>query len=171
MDHDRPNSLDRVSTDRTITGTPQTDLCESTWKDTIEEVRKSTDVVERTPSVKDELTPPPSQIPNTESSLKIYSRLRKYSLLGVFCFAQFLDIFNLSAVFAALPTIANSLHMNSNEPVWTVSALQLTFSAFLLVVSTTPSLIECLFYIFSGRVGEYVMCIPRNILLLLEQRE
>ena len=54
----------------------------------------------------------------------------------IFCLAQFLDIFNLSAAVASIATIAGDLHMNENEPVWIVSALQLTLSAFLLVVST-----------------------------------
>lgn len=65
-----------------------------------------------------------------------YSALRKNLLLLVFCAAQFIDIFNLSSLFPALPTIATRLSMTQSESVWTISAVQLTFSSFLLVVSS-----------------------------------
>lgn len=67
------------------------------------------------------------------------STLRKYVLLVVFCLAQFLDVFNNSALFSAIPTIATDLKMTGGESVWIVSATQLTFAAFLLVVSSLLS--------------------------------
>ncbi|KAI5124916.1 hypothetical protein M0805_007344 [Coniferiporia weirii] len=59
--------------------------------------------------------------------------LRKYSLLAVFCLAQFLDVVNNSAVMAAIPTIASQLGMKSSEQVWIISATQLAFASFLLL--------------------------------------
>ncbi len=64
-----------------------------------------------------------------------YSGLRRYSLLVLFCLAQFLDIFNLFALISGIPTIAAHFDMAGSESVWSVSALQLTFASFLLVVS------------------------------------
>lgn len=63
------------------------------------------------------------------------SLLHKYALLIVFCLAQFLDVVNNSAILAAIPTIADQLHMASNEQVWVISATQLAFASFLLLVS------------------------------------
>jgi hypothetical protein len=60
---------------------------------------------------------------------------RKYALLALFCIAQLIDVFNNSAVISALPTIVASLDMTDNESTWVVSAFQLTFASFLLVVS------------------------------------
>ncbi|KAH8834384.1 MFS general substrate transporter [Flagelloscypha sp. PMI_526] len=61
------------------------------------------------------------------------SNFRRYVLLAVFCLAQFLDVFNVSSLMAALPSMTIALNMNSSEAIWVVSAFQLTFSAFLLV--------------------------------------
>jgi hypothetical protein len=64
-----------------------------------------------------------------------YSALRKFALLVVFCLAQFLDVFNNSALFSAIPIMASDLSMTTSESVWIISATQLAFSAFLLLVS------------------------------------
>ncbi|KAF9070287.1 major facilitator superfamily domain-containing protein [Rhodocollybia butyracea] len=61
------------------------------------------------------------------------STLRKYTLLILFCLAQFLDVFNFAAIFVAIPAIANDLHIEDANTVWIVSAFQLTFASFLLV--------------------------------------
>jgi hypothetical protein len=63
------------------------------------------------------------------------STLRKVALLSMFTFAEFLDAFNNSALFPAIPAISEQLHFLSSETVWIISAYQLTFAAFLLVVS------------------------------------
>ncbi|KZO93085.1 MFS general substrate transporter [Calocera viscosa TUFC12733] len=47
--------------------------------------------------------------------------------------AQFLDAFNNSALFPALPVIAKSFDMNDAEEQWIFSAYALTFSSFLLL--------------------------------------
>ena len=71
----------------------------------------------------------------TESKPK--SVFRKYMLLVVFCLAQFLDVVNNSSIMAAIPTIASELGMSSSEEVWIVSATQLAFASFLLLVGTS----------------------------------
>ncbi|KAH7886565.1 MFS general substrate transporter, partial [Phlebopus sp. FC_14] len=58
---------------------------------------------------------------------------RKIFLLALFCFAQFLDTFNTSALFSAIPAIAVAVGLNNSQSVWLNSAYQLTFAAFLLI--------------------------------------
>ncbi|KAI6042099.1 major facilitator superfamily domain-containing protein [Pisolithus marmoratus] len=58
---------------------------------------------------------------------------RRLLLLSVLCLAQFLDAFNMSMVFAALPVLERSLHATTSQSVWIVSAYQLTFASALLV--------------------------------------
>jgi hypothetical protein len=59
----------------------------------------------------------------------------KIILLSLFCFAQFLDTFSASALYSAMPVIATTVGLNNSEYVWLNSAYQLTFAAFLLIVS------------------------------------
>lgn len=63
-----------------------------------------------------------------------YSTLRKVLLLAIFCLAQFLDVVNNSSIMAAIPTIASQLSITSSEQVWLISATQLAFASFLLLV-------------------------------------
>lgn len=70
------------------------------------------------------------------------STLRKIALLTMFTFAEFLDAFNNSALFPAIPVISEQLHFLSSETVWIISAYQLTFAAFLLVVSVPSPLLH-----------------------------
>ncbi|EJU04070.1 MFS general substrate transporter, partial [Dacryopinax primogenitus] len=53
--------------------------------------------------------------------------------LIIFCMAQFLDAFNNSALFPALPIVGQSFGMSDTEQQWVFSAYQLTFSSFLLL--------------------------------------
>ncbi|CCM01857.1 uncharacterized protein FIBRA_03928 [Fibroporia radiculosa] len=62
-----------------------------------------------------------------------FSPFRRYLLLMVFCFAQFLDSVNNSALFSAIPALENSLGINESESTWVISAFQLTFASFLLI--------------------------------------
>lgn len=62
------------------------------------------------------------------------SRARKLVLLLVLCFALFLDTFNNSSLFAAIPPIALQLKITNSQSVWLLSAYQLTFAALLLIV-------------------------------------
>ncbi|KAJ7748822.1 MFS general substrate transporter [Mycena maculata] len=54
-------------------------------------------------------------------------------LVTLLCLGQFLDTFNSSAFFAAIPSIARTIKLQSNSTVWLVSAYQITFSSFLLL--------------------------------------
>lgn len=58
---------------------------------------------------------------------------RRYFLLFFFCVAQFLDAFNNSTLYSALPKLRETLNMNEGEATWLVSAFQLTFASFLLI--------------------------------------
>lgn len=64
-----------------------------------------------------------------------YSAARRYVLLIIFCLAQFLDAFNNSALFSAIPSLVIDLDMTEAESTWIISAFQLTFASFLLIVS------------------------------------
>lgn len=62
-----------------------------------------------------------------------FSPLRCYTLLSLFCLAQFIDAFNLSALFSAIPSIKRDLLMTDIQAVWLISAFALTFASFLLL--------------------------------------
>ena len=64
-----------------------------------------------------------------------YSTAHRYVLLIIFCLAQFLDAFNNSALFSAIPALVDDLGMTEAESTWIISAFQLTFASFLLIVS------------------------------------
>ncbi|KIJ41092.1 hypothetical protein M422DRAFT_255938 [Sphaerobolus stellatus SS14] len=68
----------------------------------------------------------------TSSPFSSLATIRRAILLVVFCLAQFLDSFNNSALFAAIPPIAVDLNIDNSRAVWLVSAYQLTFAALLL---------------------------------------
>lgn len=59
-----------------------------------------------------------------------FSPFRRYLLLIIFCFAQFLDAFNNSALFSAIPSLENSLGITESQSTWIISAFQLTFASF-----------------------------------------
>jgi hypothetical protein len=61
------------------------------------------------------------------------TQARKYALLALFCLAQFLDVFNNSALFAAIPTLRAELGFDESGVTWLISAYQLTFASFLLM--------------------------------------
>lgn len=67
--------------------------------------------------------------------LALMSTSRKLALLTIFSLAEFLDVFNNSALFPAIPIISSELRFEPSETVWIISAYQLTFAAFLLLVS------------------------------------
>ena len=58
---------------------------------------------------------------------------RKLLLLTILCLAIFLDTFNNSSLFAAIPPIAQELDIPDSQSVWLLSAYQLTFAVLLLV--------------------------------------
>ncbi|KAH7915495.1 major facilitator superfamily domain-containing protein [Hygrophoropsis aurantiaca] len=61
------------------------------------------------------------------------SLARKLVLLTMFCLAQFLDSFNNSALFSAIPALEISMSMTESQSTWIMSAFQLTFASFLLI--------------------------------------
>jgi hypothetical protein len=73
-----------------------------------------------------------------DGELKELSLARKLVLLCIFCLAQFLDAFNGSALYSALPALETSLGMNESQSTWIISAFQLTFASFLLIVRAHP---------------------------------
>lgn len=75
--------------------------------------------------------PPPAP---ARMQLSELSSARKITLLVTFCLAQYMDSFNISALFAATPPISADLDISNAVSVWTTSAYQLTFAAFLLTV-------------------------------------
>jgi hypothetical protein len=78
----------------------------------------------------------PLEVEKPNPDLANTSTVRKIALLSIFTLAEFLDAFNNSALFPAIPSITSDLHFLASETVWIISAYQLTFAAFLLVVST-----------------------------------
>ena len=73
-------------------------------------------------------------VDNAPSYRMAMSNSRRVTLLVFFSVAQFIDVCNISALFAAVPKISSDLTLSSSESVWLISAYQLTFSAFLLLV-------------------------------------
>ncbi|KAG2113483.1 major facilitator superfamily domain-containing protein [Suillus discolor] len=69
---------------------------------------------------------------------KKLSLTRKLILLFMFCLAQFLDTVNNSALLSAIPALETSMGMTESQYTWTMSAYQLTFASFLLIVRVHP---------------------------------
>ena len=84
--------------------------------------------------IADNEKPIPEPITPTPPTIASSSSLRKYFLFAIFCIAQFLDVFNNSALFASLPYISTDLQMDDSEAAWLLSSYSLTFASFLLVV-------------------------------------
>lgn len=68
------------------------------------------------------------------SSKHQISKWHRTILLLIFCLAQFLDTFNISELYTALPTISVQLNMNGGESIWLISAYQLSLASCLLIV-------------------------------------
>ncbi|KAJ3882449.1 MFS general substrate transporter [Lentinula edodes] len=75
-----------------------------------------------------------------ENSIASIAGWRKSILLFIFCFAQFLDAFNNSALFAAIPPISAAIGISDSNSVWLISAYQLTFAALLLTTGRLSDL-------------------------------
>ncbi|KAH8105285.1 MFS general substrate transporter [Cristinia sonorae] len=58
---------------------------------------------------------------------------RKYTLLVIFCLAQFTDAANGSSLFPALPILEETFDITPSESAWIISAFGLTFASFLLI--------------------------------------
>jgi len=77
---------------------------------------------------------------HTVDDLKALSRATKKLILAVLCFALFLDTFNNSSLFAAIPTISIELNIANSQSPWLLSAYQLTFAALLLIAGRVSDL-------------------------------
>lgn len=62
----------------------------------------------------------------------VFSNVRKYTLLILLCWTQFIDVYNASAIVLATASVAKDLNMGATEGVWTLSAYVLTFASFML---------------------------------------
>ncbi|KAF8572783.1 MFS general substrate transporter, partial [Ramaria rubella] len=87
-------------------------------------------------------TPPPAQVSSASKAI----------LLVIFCFSNFLDAFNNSAFFAAIPSISVQLNILNGESVWMISAYQLTFAALLLTSGCLSDLYNPTYH-FISRMG------------------
>ena len=67
------------------------------------------------------------------------SSARRYTLLLLFCLAQFLDAFINASLFSAMPSLIDTLRFTESESTWVMSAFQLTSASFLLVVRSEPA--------------------------------
>ncbi|KIJ67200.1 hypothetical protein HYDPIDRAFT_127048 [Hydnomerulius pinastri MD-312] len=76
------------------------------------------------------LSPAPTLVAEAPKPLSL---ARKLTLLMMFCLAQFLDSFNNSALFSAIPALEISMGITESQSVWIISAFQLTFASFLLI--------------------------------------
>ena len=63
------------------------------------------------------------------------SNTHRYLLYTIFCLANLLNGYNLNALFVALPVLAPIFGLNEADSSWVMSAFQLTYAAFLLMVS------------------------------------
>lgn len=102
-----------------------------------------------------------------QDQVRLISRTRKCALLLIFCLAMFLDSFNLSALFAAIPVLKNQFHLAENESIWVISGFQLTYASFLLIVSFQHDFLLSIHSHLSllHRVVDYVMCIHQVLTL------
>ncbi|KAG1841900.1 major facilitator superfamily domain-containing protein [Suillus subalutaceus] len=68
-----------------------------------------------------------------DTSYNKLSLTHRLILLAMLCLAQFLDAFNNSALFSAIPTLEVSMGMTESQSTWIISAFKLTFASFLLI--------------------------------------
>lgn len=73
-------------------------------------------------------TPDPHPLPRP-----LPGKHRKYLMLFLFCFAEFMDSFIGSALYPAIRVIEEDLHVGPAEITWAFAAYSSTFSAFLLI--------------------------------------
>ncbi|KAI0704163.1 major facilitator superfamily domain-containing protein, partial [Earliella scabrosa] len=87
------------------------------------------------------------------------STARRYLLLVIFCLAQFLDAFNNTALFSAIPDVVYSLQITEAESTWLISAFQLTFASFLLISGRISDVYNPKVAFISGVAGLGVLSI------------
>jgi MFS family permease len=71
---------------------------------------------------------------NNNPYIRTYvGKARKYSMLFLFCFAEFMDSFIGSALYPAIRAIQEDLDVGAAEITWAFAAYSATFAAFLLI--------------------------------------
>ncbi|KAH9942633.1 MFS general substrate transporter [Amylocystis lapponica] len=90
---------------------------------------------------------------------QLYSTARRYTLLIIFCFAQFLDAVNNSALFSAIPSLIVALDITESQSTWIISAFQLTFASFLLISGRLSDVYNPKIAFISGIAGLGVISI------------
>ncbi|KZP31546.1 MFS general substrate transporter [Athelia psychrophila] len=95
---------------------------------------------------------PLAELPTKETAAATpkISSARKYVLLTIFCLAQFLDSFNNSALYSAMPSFIIDLGITEGQSTWIMSAFQLTFAAFLLVAGRISDVYNPKFAFIAG---------------------
>ncbi|EIW77864.1 MFS general substrate transporter [Coniophora puteana RWD-64-598 SS2] len=87
------------------------------------------------------------------------STSRKLVLLSIFCLAQFIDSFNNSALFSAIPALETQLGITESQSTWVMSAFQLTFASFLLISGRISDVYPPKHAFVAGIAGEGLLSI------------
>lgn len=77
--------------------------------------------------------------PPDTTRMATLGKYRKFALITVFSLAQFMDAFNNSSLFPAVPILSKIFNIKPNETTWLFAAYQATFAAFLLIVCLWPA--------------------------------
>ncbi|KAJ7844117.1 hypothetical protein B0H14DRAFT_2277173, partial [Mycena olivaceomarginata] len=86
--------------------------------------------------------------------LELQPKNKKILLLCIFYLAFFLDTFNNSSLFTAIPLISAQLNISDSQSVWLLGAYQLTFAALLLIMSSIYTWHSIFHFFQSGRVSD-----------------
>ncbi|KAJ7790671.1 hypothetical protein B0H14DRAFT_2625781 [Mycena olivaceomarginata] len=98
--------------------------------------------------------------------LELQPKNKKILLLCIFYLAFFLDTFNNSSLFTAIPLISAQLNISDSQSVWLLGAYQLTFAALLLISGrvsdlynpsgalTIPSALHLIVYMYPDPVEQ-----------------
>lgn len=78
--------------------------------------------------------PPPPLAVAVEYDPKRVVGMRRTILLLTLGLAQFMDSLGTSSLYAAIPSLITQLEMSNTQSIWVISAYQLTFGSFLLIV-------------------------------------
>jgi MFS family permease len=96
---------------------------------------------------------------NSPPVAPVRSKVTKFILLSMFCLAQFLDTFNVSAVYTAIPSLEALMGISANESPWIVAAFQLTFAAFLLISGKISDVYNPKYAFCVGIAGLGIVCL------------
>ncbi|KAJ7661576.1 major facilitator superfamily domain-containing protein [Mycena polygramma] len=89
---------------------------------------------------------------------------KKLLLLAIFCLALFLDTFNNSSLFTAIPVISVQLNIPNSQSVWLLSAYQLTFAGLLLISGRVSDLYNPKWVFVTGAGGMGVFALVNGFI-------